>query len=138
MPEPENMTPEETVKFLAEQAMGWTDCTVFTRLGDFLGIWSNGNTVLPFNPLTDPADIWGPDMLMDRMIEDGWQYSGHSFHIDKYTDLPDNDMQKSKQKRHVAKFWKHEIGGYDHAADDPGPAICLAAVKAVLATKGGD
>ncbi len=127
MTNPDDMTKEEMVRFLAVKVMGWKRWgTAPSRDGTWHeAYWGDakGNKLksLTWNPLTIPADR---DMLVEVMWEKGW-FLGLQY-------LFPDDIEA--EFTFISESGKN-LDAKDSMADTPGEAVCRAAVKAVMAQK---
>lgn len=113
MKKPDKMTPEETVRFLAVEVMGYGATGyeyLFNKQGEM--------DAFKWNPVTDANDR---DMLVEAMVERGLRISL----------VPTDDGWMSTVNNIEGKF-------PIITADTPGDAVCLASVKAVLSMKEKD
>ena len=117
----DQLTPAEIVRELAEEGMGYEGDLLFegdTCYIPHICIAKGETSWTTFRPLTDAN---GMLMLVEKMRKKGWLWFGQNYEDEA-------DVQ------HIHRFIGHgtDVVG---AADTPGRAVALAALKAIRAEK---
>lgn len=132
--DPEDMTDEELVKYLAVEVMGWEIEDIFPAIAAANGFAPSTQWVLPggkrikrWNPLADANDR---DMLVERMREThGWALGVRPIFGTDWV---------CQAIPHINICMAGGVYEFDLRADTPGMAVCLAAAEAIQAMKGAE
>ena len=129
---PEQWTPEEQVRFLAINAMGWEACvggeeadpTSYWKGTDIIGGY---RPIATWNPLTSGDDR---DKLVEAMRKKGWVTS-----LENGRSASDGSCSQNWWVSTLVKIAHCRTQTAHALADTPGRAVCIAAIKALKAER---